>query len=280
MRYYTLEHLPRQRRAHLQDVVRVIRESVPVEMIILFGSYAYGDWVEDPEAGYVSDFDILVIVESATSAADHAFWENLQHRARSLPGDILVNVIAHDIHDVNRQLEKGSDFFREIVEDGIVLYDSGRHSLPTHLGPRAGDSPDGPDARARFHWHFQRANRWLEDFDTEMHGRGDLNFAAFKLHQAAEAYFKTVLRTLTGAQLKQHDLHALGYRCSELNPAFRDILPRSNAEEKQRLRLLDRAYRDARYEMSYNITRQDLEILAVHVRALGKLVEAVCRESL
>src|SRR3954451_12162528 len=30
--------------------------------IILFGSYARNDWVDDPKSGYQSDFDLLVVV--------------------------------------------------------------------------------------------------------------------------------------------------------------------------------------------------------------------------
>ena len=30
--------------------------------VILFGSYARGDWVDDPLGGYVSDSDLLVVV--------------------------------------------------------------------------------------------------------------------------------------------------------------------------------------------------------------------------
>jgi predicted nucleotidyltransferase len=39
-------------------------------MIILFGSYARGDWVEDYQEKYeyVSDFDILIITKDKTSA--------------------------------------------------------------------------------------------------------------------------------------------------------------------------------------------------------------------
>ncbi len=30
--------------------------------VILFGSYARGDWVDDPIGGYVSDYDLLVVL--------------------------------------------------------------------------------------------------------------------------------------------------------------------------------------------------------------------------
>ena len=44
----SLSHLPEHKREELETVVSVILEMVPTcEMIILFGSYARGDWVDD-----------------------------------------------------------------------------------------------------------------------------------------------------------------------------------------------------------------------------------------
>ena len=73
----SLDHLPKAKRDELAFVVELIREgfaeaisrrSMPryqkgqVLKIILFGSYARGDWVEDPKGRYFSDYDLLVVV--------------------------------------------------------------------------------------------------------------------------------------------------------------------------------------------------------------------------
>ena len=38
--------------------------------MILFASHARGDWVEDAETGYKSDYDFLVVVETEAQVAD------------------------------------------------------------------------------------------------------------------------------------------------------------------------------------------------------------------
>ena len=43
----TLSHLPKHKRQELKETVSIITENAEVEMIILFGSYARGNWVED-----------------------------------------------------------------------------------------------------------------------------------------------------------------------------------------------------------------------------------------
>ena len=44
--------------------------------IILYGSYARGDWVHDPISRYFSDFDLLVIVDHE-DLTDMEFWEKI-----------------------------------------------------------------------------------------------------------------------------------------------------------------------------------------------------------
>ena len=66
----SLAHLPKHKRDELKEIVAIITELADVEMIILFGSYARGNWVEDVYTEghityeYKSDFDILVVVEN------------------------------------------------------------------------------------------------------------------------------------------------------------------------------------------------------------------------
>ena len=54
----SLEHLPEHKRAQLRAITSIFCEGAPIAMLILFGSHARGDWVEDPKTGYRSDFDV------------------------------------------------------------------------------------------------------------------------------------------------------------------------------------------------------------------------------
>jgi len=51
----TLDHLPEKKKHQLRALAELIRAEAEVEMIILFGSFARGDAVEDPIGGYFSD---------------------------------------------------------------------------------------------------------------------------------------------------------------------------------------------------------------------------------
>jgi predicted nucleotidyltransferase len=44
----SLDHLPAKKRRQLTAVAELIRKEAEAEMVILFGSHARGDWIEDP----------------------------------------------------------------------------------------------------------------------------------------------------------------------------------------------------------------------------------------
>lgn len=140
----SLDPLPASRQRELAHIVRVLfdefaeataratqgwKKAGRILKVILYGSHARGDWVDDPVGGYKSDYDILVVVndERLTDVAD--YWSTADDRlmrdvtinqALSAP----VNFIVHSLSDVNEQLSRGHPFFVDIVRDGIALYEA------------------------------------------------------------------------------------------------------------------------------------------------------------
>jgi predicted nucleotidyltransferase len=130
--------------------------------IILFGSYARGDWVEDPVGRYFSDYDLLVVVdrEELTDVAE--FWDKTESRLLSdlTVGTVLrtpVSLIYHALDDVNDKLRLGRYFFMDILKDGIVLFEEPGHAFVEPLplsrkklcARRRSISTNGTSARRR-----------------------------------------------------------------------------------------------------------------------------------
>src|SRR3954465_7805358 len=95
--------------------------------IILFGSYARGDWVEDPVGRYFSDYDLLVLVDREELTDVPEFWAGTEERLLEelASGAALrtpVSLIYHSLNDVNDKLRLGRYFFIDIVRDGILLF--------------------------------------------------------------------------------------------------------------------------------------------------------------
>ena len=273
----SLDHLPEAKRERLAAIAALLAAEAPAEMVILFGSYARGTWVEDRVTGYRSDFDLLVVVATEQLARKDELWVRLTDRARAVSGGTPVTLIAHDIKELNQEIRNGQYFFVDIVREGILLFDSRRHALasPKVLGPEERLKL----AFANFgYWYGSASEFWR----TAGHvaGRGQGPQAAFLLHQSVERFFAATLLVYTGYKPKSHNIEELADQAAPLHPTLSGALPRTEAEDRRLFLLLKRAYIDARYSKKYRITAEELRILRGHVRDLAARVREACGEKL
>lgn len=288
----SLDHLPSTRQRELAHVARVLCEEFEaahaigtkdwkkarrIFKIVLYGSFARGDWVDDPVGGYQSDYDILIVVnderltefEYWSAAEDRLMRDTTITKALSAP----VNFIVHSLTDVNNQLEKGRPFFVDIVSQGIALCEA--EGFP-FAQPR--DLP--PDqAKAEALQHF---DRWFEQADSALLGanfyiaNSKARDAAFLLHQAVERLYHCTLLTLTLYSPKSHRLNFLRSHAEEIAPELIAAWPRGDKFGRRCFELLRQAYVNARYSPHYEISDEDLRWLAEHVAKLQSLVKVVC----
>jgi predicted nucleotidyltransferase/HEPN domain-containing protein len=249
--------------------------------LVLYGSYARGDWVDDPVGGYTSDYDILVVVNDERltdfeywSAADDRLMRELTiARHLSAPASFIV----HSITDVNTQLYKGRPFFRDIVEQGIALYEAEGHPF-SQPGRLAAD-----EARVEAQQHFDRwyasANRRFDLASTGV-TRGYLKEAAFDFHQTCEQLYHCVMLVLSLYSPKSHKLNFLRGQAEELAPSLIAAWPRVERFDRRCFELLRLAYVNARYSPHYLISADELAWIGERVAELQTLVEAACRAHL
>lgn len=292
-----LDHLPEHKRRELEQVVKILfeefedalagrnaphRKAGRILKVILFGSYARGDWVEDPVGGYFSDFDLLVVVnhdeladvaEYWTAAEDHLVRDYVVTKRLKTQ----VGFIVHSLTDVNRQLKHGRYFFTDIVRDGIALYEAPDHPF-AHAEPLSEETAL-EEARGYFDEWFPSAVEFLE-MARFSSGRDRPKEAAFSLHQAAERLYHCLLLVRTLYSPKSHKLNFLRDLCEELDPRLAAAWPRDTKFNQRCFELLRRAYVDARYSPHYKITAEELAWLIERVAALRDLVRTACDERL
>ncbi|WP_081782548.1 HEPN domain-containing protein [Prolixibacter bellariivorans] len=280
----TTDHLPADKQAELQKIVTAIEQRFPAEMIILFGSYARGDWVDDryKEDGttyeYKSDYDILVVLDTEVVAIKRESNRRWQNKLRRDTGrEAPLNVIFHGIDYLNSEIEDGNYFFMDVLKEGIMLHDSGKFQLAT---PKQPDHKQRTSkARLYFDKWFDNANEFMTDF-TNAFNRGSFSQAAFMLHQATERLFACVLLVYTDYKPKVHDLDKLNGQVCKLDNRFKTIFPRITGEEERLFTLLKKAYIDSRYKLDYSISRDDLACLSERVQQLRELTELACKEKI
>lgn len=287
-----LDHLPETKRRELERVVQILFEDFEaatahkshahlkngrILKIVLFGSYARGDWVADPIGGYFSDYDLLVVVdhEALTDVVD--YWAKADDRlmrehtiAKRLSAP--VNFIVHSLKDVNDQLRKGRYFFTDILRDGIALYEAEGHEFakPEPLTPEAALA----EAEGYFEEWFESADRIRRSVQFFIQDGGPKE-AAFALHQAAERLYHGLLLVLTLYSPKSHKLNFLRSQAERISPALIDVWPRDTRLAQRNFELLRRAYVEARYSPNYKITSDELAWLGERLTALQTLVRQV-----
>jgi len=274
---------------HLAEITEVIRKLMgrDLAMLILFGSYARGDWVSDryTEDGitytYESDLDLLVVSEKRSHGTMHG---ELRLRGeierllrRRAPGHPSSSVIVESIQRLNKALQRGDYFYADIQKEGVLLYDSGRHML-------AEPGPIDPTEAHRYaredyeHW-YTSASGFLKMYEAALQSP-DNNIVAFQLYQATERFFHAITLTFTGYKAKTHDIERLDKQASNLHPDLFTVFPRATPEQKRLFNLLKSAYIDARYKADFVITREELDYLAARVRRRQALPKRICEEKI
>jgi predicted nucleotidyltransferase/HEPN domain-containing protein len=291
----TLDHLPAGKRRELEFVVELVQESFAKALahrtaprfrvgkilkVILFGSYARGDWVDDPVGRYFSDYDLLVVVNHEDLTDVGEFWAATEDRLLEelASGKQLrtpVSVIYHSIEDVNEKLGLGRYFFADIVREGILLFEEPGYpfAAPQPLSPQAALQ----ETKDYFGDWFDSAVGF-EDTARYAAGRERLKEAAFQLHQATERFYHCLILVRTLYSPKTHSLNRLRKLAEELDPRLVDVWPIETKFERRGYELLRAAYVKARYSRHYRITAEELEWLGSRVALLRDLVRTLSEE--
>jgi HEPN domain-containing protein/predicted nucleotidyltransferase len=279
------EHVAEQ----LAAIANVIRELVgdDLAMLILFGSYARGDWVNDRYVEgdiiytYQSDFDLLLVSEHrshATVDGEFRLCDAIGRRLRRLGLDRpSATIIVEDIEHLNKDLQRGNYFYADIKKEGVLLFDNGRHTLAeaVPLDPVESQKHVRDDFE---HWFTSACQFYAQSQNAVSEGWN--NNAAFQLHQATERFLNAIVLTFTRYKPKTHDIERLDRQASNLHADFFTVFPRASEQQKRCFDLLKKAYIDARYKRDYAITNDELEYLAGRVRRLQELTKRICEEKI
>ena len=132
----SLDHLPNHKRYEINGIMLSIKELVNPEMIILFGSYSRGDWVDERYYDenrtlheYKSDYDFLVVTEHHQDMPPGLGKRIRQRVKRQERLQASPHIIFHDINFLNKELEEGYYFFRDLILEETLLYTAGKYEL-------------------------------------------------------------------------------------------------------------------------------------------------------
>jgi uncharacterized protein len=251
-----------------------------IQKIILFGSYARGDWVDEPHTmkGYRSDYDLLIIVNDRRLTDFASYWYKAADRLLHDRGvTTQVGFIVHSRREVNTALREGRYFFSDIRREGIVLYELDDEPLvePRLLTPadRYRVAKEYCDKR------FPHAKTFAKGASFYLAER-DLSHAAFLLHQAIEHAYSALLLTLTNYDPHSHRLTFLRTLSEEQDRRLAEAWPRDQQRYRAWFNTINEAYVKARYSEHYEIGEEALSWLVGRTAVLHELVETISKEHL
>lgn len=277
-----LAHLPPEKQSELKHITTQLKACKGVEMVILFGSYARGTWVEDiySEKGttyeYQSDYDILVVTNKNDVHNQYKIEKKLINGIAGYV-ETPVSLIFHSVKHLNHALVEGNYFFTDIKKEGILLHNSEKFNLQNPKILTIQESKQ--KAQAYFNQWYVSADEFIEGYEFYFK-KNSYHKAAFLLHQSVEHFYTTILLIFTDYRPKEHDLAKLDLKVRNCDSRF-NVFPRQTKTEKSLFRLLQRAYVDARYKMDeYSISKEELEYLADKVNTLKGLTKSICTQKI
>lgn len=201
----------------LKEITRRIVRAAHPEMVILFGSRAYGDPRPD------SDLDLLVVMDNESGLAEQV--EALRKSFPHLP--ISLDIQTRTPSQVTQRLEMGDEFMQTIVGRGQKLYPlrvKNGFSRQVQTVLERGKSQPMNNAPLVQEW-VEKAEGDFEG--AKMWARRKANFRPEKLcwdcQQCVEKYFKAFLTRHRVVFERIHELDKLHDLCLSVDSDFRLI---------------------------------------------------------
>lgn len=276
-------HLPEYAKNDLKQIVALIQENLSYcEMIILYGSYARGTFVEYDErdefgilTSFMSDYDLLVVTSNMDVREVGHLLDIIDDKYYKRPDNqVPIQFINDDIEKLNSDLSEGRYFYTGIQKEGIMLYDSGNYELEP---ARKLDFEEvRQQAQEYFDEKFKKSMLFMDGALHFINGE-EYVMASFMLHQACENFFYALRLVHTLKNSKQHNLSKLLGSTRKYSPELQKIFPRQTKEEKRLFELLRLAYVEARYNKKFVVTREDIDALFPKVEKLRDITEQICR---
>jgi predicted nucleotidyltransferase len=266
-----IEFYPKRIAEGLILIRDLIVDKFQPEMIILFGSLVTGKWT------WKSDIDLLIVAD--TRERPHL---ELDIKTAILESDAIKKKMSKIISPVvvspeqlNDQLAVGQYFFKEIVDRGQLIYNTGWFSLAEmrKLEPEEYVELVKKDLK---YWRDEVEECW-KIFQFCLQNKFHLR-AAFNLHQVVEASCVMVELVYSRYRSKTHDLNELLKKLIHFVSEADKIFPKDTEFQKQAYKRLYKAYISARYEPDYEIEEEELKYLGERTKLLLDLAIRSCEE--
>ena len=291
-RLESIKHLEKESQEQLIALIGVIKKHIPkCSMLVLFGSYARGTEVvfdkriesDGSRTTYQSDFDLMVVLPDAVrenkvieiegaicNAIEEEYDQLFLHKRHAPPQFIVERAFS-----LCENLKIHQPFFIDVIKDGIVLFDDATITLPE---PKT-LSYKIKKKVVEDYFNYSTCHAAMFITYAELGNKsGNYVSASFQIHQACEKYYRAIGMVFMNYYPKLHDLNKLVSRTKEFSSELATVFPCVTNFEQRAFKLLRDAYIDARYNIDFVVTKDDLAYMLARVDVLKDITHRICKE--
>ena len=284
MKTELLNKIPSKQKKEIMAIVNELSELKNVEKVVLFWSFARGDFVlsdvtveNETTRWYHSDYDILVIVKYFKKNYNKVIEKKVWEIKEFYNIDRGIDVITEGITHVNKMIRERRYFYLDIIKEGVMLFDRKQH----HLAKAKILTPEKKkEIQKEDFWEWFGSWDRLFEFYEMGYERRYLNEAVFLLHQTVEKHITWYLLVKSWYRPKTHDLKELMDFLVNLDNRFENWFDLTKPEDEKHFELLKKAYIEARYSYNYRITQDELKFIEKKALELRRLIEELCKEEI
>ncbi|MGN6352177.1 MAG: HEPN domain-containing protein [Parafilimonas sp.] len=219
-------------------------------------------------------FDLLAVIPPA-SKTSFAQYEQVITMANM--DDAVINVSLHKEEIIQQQLKEGHIYFSIACSKKNLVYAANAFQLPEP--DKAALQLPAEKAIIEFDTAHKKAGSFLQGA-SNYRGESDNVMAAFMLQQAVELTLRGLITALLGSCIKTHCLRELKKPINRCVPEITYLFVADEAEENRLLLLLEKAYKESRYNSQFTINDRDIDLLSEQVEALHERAAVLFKEKI
>lgn len=176
------------------------------------------------------------------------------------------------LSDLRQALENGLVYFILACTEENLIYQGKATQLPRTSSEKANQLIE--KSRMNFVAGLTRARKFFYG-SCYYEETKETALCMFMLQQATETVFRTIAVSLYGSEKKTHSIRSLKKFNHRLAPELNEILPGGTPDEERLLQLLEDAYLETRYNLQYQISKEDVEVISSRVVRLLEQAELI-----
>lgn len=279
------KHLPKEKWDELKAIVKYITTEVEgIEMVILFGSYATGQYVDydqriefEIRTFFMSDYDILVLSSPGVDrlSVQQKLGEISDRFYRKQVFGIVtpISFITKSMTEFNKAIRESQFFYTDIKKEGYLLYDRKNYKIEPIKKLNFTNIRNNAE-----HYKTKKIKRGDEFLETAkiINEKKMYELASFQLHQAAENYLHAIILVYSLHSPKEHNLSQLFSLVKRYTDRLIPLFNRKDREDNRLFELLESAYIQSRYNFSFIVKPEDILLLIPKIEQMQEITTSVC----